>query len=181
MILTALLFSTETMWYATWHGALCHSQVSVDTAFCDHPSHKMSKSISEMNAASQFALGRSSVHSEGCHHIRHWVSWEQNMQVSCLVRAQLEVSNTSPCEWSLYFALVLSKWTEGLLQTAHVTPIDMLTTHNQTNQLWLEQSGHFTRGLKCIQLFFSRHRQGHACRGLLKTSLFDWELKQFLT
>ena len=58
----------------------------------------MCNSISEMNAAFQFDLARSSGHSEGCHHIRHWISWEQNMQVSCLVRAQLEVSNTSPCE-----------------------------------------------------------------------------------
>ena len=26
--------------------------------------------------------------------------------------------------------------------------------HNQINQLWLQKSGHFTRGLKCIQLSF---------------------------
>ena len=30
----------------------------------------MCNSLSEMNSAFQFALGRSSVHSEGCHHIR---------------------------------------------------------------------------------------------------------------
>ena len=37
----------------------------------DHPSHKMCNSLSEMNAAFQFALARYSGHSEGCHHIRH--------------------------------------------------------------------------------------------------------------
>ena len=29
------------------HGALCHSQVSVDSAICDHPSHKICNSLSE--------------------------------------------------------------------------------------------------------------------------------------
>ena len=47
----------------TRHAALCHSQVSVDSAICDHPSHKM-WNFSEMNAAFQFALARSSAHSE---------------------------------------------------------------------------------------------------------------------
>ena len=47
-------------------GALCHSQVSVDTEFVTIQVN----SISEMNAAFQFALARSSGHSEGCHHIR---------------------------------------------------------------------------------------------------------------
>ena len=64
------LVATERMGQATRHGALCHSQVSVDTAICDHPSHKMRNSISEMNSAFQFDLARSSAHSEGCHHIR---------------------------------------------------------------------------------------------------------------
>ena len=62
--------ATETRGLATWHGALCHSQVSVDSALCDHPSHKICNSISEMNAAAQFAVARSSGHSEGCHHIK---------------------------------------------------------------------------------------------------------------
>ena len=113
-ILTALLLQ-QRRWdrpLGTVHFATVKCQLIQQ--FCDHPSHKMCKSISEMNAAVQFALARSCGHSEGCHHIRHRVSWEQNMQVSCLVRAQLEVSNTSPCEWSLYLALVLWKWTTGL-------------------------------------------------------------------
>ena len=61
--------ATETIGRAITQGALCRSQVSVDTAICDHPSHKICNSISEMNAAVQFALA-SSGHSEGCHHIR---------------------------------------------------------------------------------------------------------------
>ena len=52
------------------HGAHCYSQVSVDTAICDHPRHKICKSIREMNASFQFALARSSGHSEGCHQIK---------------------------------------------------------------------------------------------------------------
>ena len=39
------------------------------------------------------------------------------------------------------------------LETAHVASIGMLA-HKQNHQLWLEQSGHFTRGLTCIQLSF---------------------------
>ena len=38
--------------------------------FCNHPSHKMRNSISEMNSAFQFALARPSGHSEGCHHMK---------------------------------------------------------------------------------------------------------------
>ena len=37
---------------------------------CDHPSHKICNSLSEMNAAFQFDLARPSGHSEGCRHIK---------------------------------------------------------------------------------------------------------------
>ena len=47
-----------------------HSQVSVDSAICYRPSHKICNSISEMNTAFQFALARSSGHSEACHQIK---------------------------------------------------------------------------------------------------------------
>ena len=50
--------------------ALCHSEVSVDSAICDHASHKICNSLSEMNAAFQFDLARPSGHSEGCHRIK---------------------------------------------------------------------------------------------------------------
>ena len=63
-----------------------------------------------------------------------WVHREQNMQFSCLVPAQLEVSITF------------------LLPVVFVTI--WLLGPRQSHQLWLKQSGHFTRGLKCIQLSF---------------------------
>ena len=53
--------------------------------------------------------------------LRQWRSQQpsclayiQNMQFFCLIRAQLEVSTTSPFEWSLYLALVLWMWAAGL-------------------------------------------------------------------
>ena len=70
MILTALLLE-QRRWdrpLGTAHFATAKCQLIQQ--FCDHPSHKMCYSLSEMNSAFQFALGRSSVHSEGCHHIR---------------------------------------------------------------------------------------------------------------
>ena len=50
------------------------------------------------------------------------------------------------CIWLWYFECRFA------LQTTHVTSIVVLTSKN--HQLWLEQSGQFTRGLKCIHLFF---------------------------
>ena len=65
-------------------------------------------------------------------------------------RAQLEVSNTSPFEWFLYLALVLWMPVCPSDNPCHVN----CCAHKQNHQLWLEQSGQFTRGLKCIHLFF---------------------------
>ena len=70
MILTALLLQ-QRRWdrpLGTVHFATVKCQLIQQ--FCDHPSHKMRNSISEMNSAFQFALARSSGHSEGCHHVK---------------------------------------------------------------------------------------------------------------
>ena len=75
----------------------------------------------------KFQKGLSRVHSDksaaNICKLRQWRSQQpsslayiENMQFSCLLRAQLEVSNTSPIEWSLYLALVpltLSLWILG--------------------------------------------------------------------
>ena len=69
-ILTALLLQKR-RWdrpLGTVHFATVKCQLIQQ--FCDHPSHKICNSISEMNSAFQFALARSSGHSEGCHHVK---------------------------------------------------------------------------------------------------------------
>ena len=50
-------------------------------------------------------------------------------------------------------ALVLWMWTTGL-PLRQPTSRQMICSQGLNHQLWLEQSGHFTRDLKCIQLSF---------------------------
>ena len=110
--------------------------------------------------------GLSGVHSDAsaaniCN-LRQWRSQQpscfyiETCSSFCLLRAQLEVSNTSPFVWPLYWALV---WLWYFECERLVCPWDSPCSvnwyaHKQNHQLWLKQSGHFPRGLKCIQLSF---------------------------
>ena len=111
----------------------------------------------------KFQKGLNGVHSDksaanNCN-LRQWRSQQpsclayiETCSSFCLLRAQLEVSNTSSFVWSLYWALV---WLWYFECERPVCPWDSPCSvnwyaHKQNHQLWLEQSGHFTR----IQLSF---------------------------
>ena len=91
----------------------CRSQVS---------KHKMCTSLSELNAGFQFDLARPS------DDIRHWVYWELNMLVSCLLVAAWGLKRI-PLRVVFVFcfrALSVNSW--FALDTAHATSIVMLTS-----------------------------------------------------
>ena len=82
-----------------------------------------------------------------------WPTWNTcSFLASYRLPAQLEVSNTS-----LLCGLCIWRWCFECERP--VGPWDSLRhitwyAHKQNHQNWLEQFGHCTRGLKCIQLSF---------------------------
>ena len=108
---------------------------------------------------------------EVCHHIRHWVYWEQNMLASCLVLAAWGFK-THPlasglCIW-LWGNVISFGWSSlGIWKGAWNVSSYLLRPCLQSTHFKLPGSP--TDLCRCLPWFLAhRHRQGHAGRGLLR-------------